>query len=113
MLGDRAFSFCLGLREVILEPGARLESIGSNCFFCCKLAEIVIPKSVHRIKNNAFASCKRLSSLRLEDGSQLSSIGAGAFYDTKLTPESVKYPETLKTDGREYRYPFKLDEDES
>ena len=79
-----------------------MESIGDNCFYYCKLREIVIPRSVHSIGDHAFDGCPWLSSLRFEEGSQISNIGRGAFYSTQLTPNNVKYPDTFKSDGREY-----------
>ena len=45
-LGEEAFGGCEGLREVVFEPGSRLERLGESCFEECGLLEIVVPRSV-------------------------------------------------------------------
>ena len=55
-LGDRAFSYCIGVTEIVLPEG--LESIGWFAFSgCVDLAEITIPASVTTISYGAFENC--------------------------------------------------------
>ena len=49
-----AFCGCEKLREVVFEPGSRLERIEDCCFLMCGLKKIIIPKSVKYIGDNAF-----------------------------------------------------------
>ena len=74
-----AFFNCKKLREVVFEPGSRLETIGEYCFSCCGLEDMVIPKSVWEIGSKAFSCCSNLCSLIFEKGSQLVCVGKDAF----------------------------------
>ena len=86
------------------EPDSRLERIGNTCFESCGLVEMVIPRSVRSIEYLAFCNCQDFRSLRFEEGSQISSVGVRAFYGTQLTPENVRYPDTFRSDGREFEW---------
>ena len=99
VLGSYAFVGCERLREVVFEPGSRLESIEKGCFQNCGLERIVVPRSVRSIGKEAFSGCRRLSSVRFEDGSRLSEVGSWAFYGTALGPENVEYPSTFGNSG--------------
>ena len=68
------------------------------------LAEIIIPRSVRSIEYLAFCNCQDLRSFRFEDGSQIDKVGAGAYYNTLLTPENMWYPNTFRSDGREFEW---------
>ena len=119
VLGDRAFSECRCLREVIFEPGSKLERIEACCFDrcnltkivlpesvqyigefcfsdCLNLREVVIPRSVRKIDGFTFSRCRQLSSLVFEEGSQLTHIGHYAFDGTQLTPEQRRYPNSVR-----------------
>ena len=102
-LGEEAFGGCEGLREVVFEPGSRLERLGESCFEECGLLEIVVPRSVRVVGAYAFLGCLELSVLRFEDGSRIQSLGHGAFFNTKLRRRGVRYPPALKTNGSEYK----------
>ena len=101
-IGEFSFYSCYQLCEVVFEPGSHLESVTDSCFFSCGLREIVVPRSVRAIGDGTFYGCRQLSSLRFEEGSQISSIGKGAFGATRLRAENVIYPDTFKSDGREW-----------
>ena len=101
-LGWELFKDCARLREVVFEPDSRLKRIAFRCFENCGITEIVIPKSVRFIGQRAFAGCQNLSSLRFEEGSRISRIDVNAFQGTQLTPRSVKYPKTFRSDREEW-----------
>ena len=84
------------MREVVFEANSHLEFIGKSCFSSSRISEIAIPSSVVEIGNKAFYGCRNLSTLSFENGSQLSHVGELAFGETGLTPENVRYPDTLK-----------------
>lgn len=96
VLRERAFILCEFLREVVFEPGSRLETIGADCFSECGLVKVVIPRSVREIGSGAFSNCHNLSSLVFEEGSQLARVGRQAFARTRLTPEQLKYPNAVR-----------------
>ena len=96
VLEQCAFGECERLREVVFEPGSRLEFIGKECFHDNGLQKIVIPKSVREIGEMAFRNCRDLSSLSFEKGSALKEVGAHVFSGTQLRQDNVVYPKTLR-----------------
>ena len=95
-LGCFAFCQCKLLRKVVFEPGSRLEFIRRSCFAESGLRKVIIPASVRVIDSFAFYSCQELSALSFEEGSRLSKVDFQAFHGTRLRPENVHYPDTLK-----------------
>ena len=75
VLRERAFILCEFLREVVFEPGSRLETIGNGCFYSCAIREITVPRSVRSIGDVAFGYSNNLHSLTFEEGSQLTHVG--------------------------------------
>ncbi|WP_044329502.1 leucine-rich repeat domain-containing protein, partial [Metamycoplasma hominis] len=57
-IGERAFSGCENLKEVILNKG--LEKIGARAFYDTKIEFITIPGSVKEIGESAFFGCWNL-----------------------------------------------------
>ena len=49
-LGVNAFRGCMELRELVFEPGTRLERICNSCFCCCGFKKLVSPRSVRVIE---------------------------------------------------------------
>ena len=98
-LGDRAFRGCYRLREVLFEPGSRLETIGSYCFGSCSIEQMVIPRSVRDIGELAFSGCKYLRSLVFEDGCQLEHVGRNVLLHTPLEDEYGLFPRAKRADG--------------
>ena len=94
-LGDSSFYGCAGLREVLFEPGSRLQRIGSRCFRRCGLTKVAIPGSVQDIGEKAFAGCRGLSSLSFEADSRLSHVGSHAFQNTQLKSGELRYPNAV------------------
>ena len=90
-LGESAFSGCARLRVLVLPGGLR--KIGSQCFARCGLEQIKIPKSVQEICRRAFYGCKCLAELELESESALNLVGSEAFAGTRLSADSVAFPE--------------------
>ena len=87
-LGEEAFGGCEGLREVVFEPGSRLERLGESCFEERGLLEIVVPRSVRVVGAYAFLGCLELRALRFEAGSRIRSLRHGAFFGTRLRAEA-------------------------
>ena len=72
--------------------------ICEEAFYECKnMTQVIFDynSTVREIRSRVFWACHYLSSLRFEDGSRLSRVGHWASSGTKLTPENVKYPDTL------------------
>ena len=91
-----AFAGCRRLRRITFQTGVRLERIGRACFADCKIWSVVVPSSVRSIGEFAFFLCTRLCMLDFQSGSQLHHVGRHAFSLTRLCPENVQYPVTLK-----------------
>ena len=65
-IGDGAFSFCTGLKEIVIPEG--VTSIGVLAFWKCEgLKEMVIPKGVTSIGHSAFIRCSQLSHIIVPD----------------------------------------------
>ena len=77
-IGDRAFSYCIGLTSVSI-PNS-VTSIGYRAFEdCVGLTSLIIPNSVIYISDNAFEKCSSLTSITIP--SSVISIGTGIFED--------------------------------
>ena len=77
VIGDFAFSGCVGLASVTLPEGVTV--IGESAFsFCERLASMTLPEGVTAIGENAFLACDSLSSVTIPDG--VTSIGNRAFF---------------------------------
>ena len=100
-LGDHAFSSCVKLREVVFEPGSRLETIGSYCFAHCDIEQVTIPRSVRDIGNLAFSGCKNFRSLTFEDRSMLEHVGEDVLLRTPLAEDKGLFPSTEHADDDE------------
>ena len=67
---ERAFAVCKNLKEVVIEEGSKLKTIGDS----------------------AFLNCSNLTRITFPEG--LEKIGRGAFQKTKL--EGVEFPTSLR-----------------
>lgn len=74
-LGHYTFCGCHRLREIIFEPGSRLESIGYGCFAECALEGITIPSSVTSISEYAFYNSGSSFVPVLDNGSPVPQAG--------------------------------------
>ena len=74
---DDAFRGWTNLREVVFEPGSRLEIVGAYAFADTALESFTAPMSLRRIDIGAFANCKNLREAMLNEG--LRYIGDSAF----------------------------------
>ncbi len=82
-IGDRAFSWCEGLKKVVIPAG--VTSIGESAFENCTALEAVsIPEGVTQFGNYAFYDCTSLTDINIPES--LISIGNYAFENcVKLT----------------------------
>ncbi len=104
---EGVFGLCTSLASVIIPD--TITSIGDYAFSGCQnLESITLPDSVKKIGSGAFMGCKKLKHVHLGGG--LEHIGglygvsdnvyAGAFEKCKSI-ESITFPDTLKTIGKE------------
>ena len=90
------FSWCRNLKEVVLEEGSRLKTVGDYAFFQCNdLSKINLPGGVTSIGNAALSGCLSLRNILLPDG--LESIGAKCFACSGL--EEIVFPASVKEIG--------------
>ena len=76
VVGEAAFAFCDGLKELRLGRGVKKIEIGAF-WGCSSLKSVVIPGSVEVVGYGAFAECDGLNELRLGRG--IKKIERGAF----------------------------------
>ena len=119
-IGDRAFSGCSGLIEIVIPDG--VISIGGSAFYDCSgltkiaipdgmtsiedavffgcsgLTEIVIPDSVTNIGRSAFVECSGLTEIAIPDG--LLSIEKSVFYACSGLTE-IAIPDSVISIGDE------------
>ena len=75
-IGERAFSYCSGLKSIDIPDG--VTSVSEGAFSSCTgLTSIDIPDRVTEIGNYAFVGCKSLTSINIPDG--VTSMGDGVF----------------------------------
>ena len=98
VLGARAFQGCRRLRELVFEPGSRLEYVNERCFEGCALREVLFPRSLRVIDAMAFLDCRELAAVCFEEGSQLGVAGFNAFHGTRLA-RGGRFPEILVRNG--------------
>jgi hypothetical protein len=93
MIGDRCFSKCKSVNEVVFEEGSRLQSIGARAFYDCGIKSIAIPSGVEVIGKQCFDSSK-LCSMSFGKDSRLKLIENQAFWSALIgkivIPSSVE-----------------------
>lgn len=90
-IGDRAFSECKALTEVML--GAGIREIGAYAFSHCEsLPAVYLPDSVTKIGEYAFSYCSSLKEFVVPSGVQVISRGMLAYCTTL---ESIVIPEGI------------------
>ena len=117
---EDAFKDCTNLREVIVEEGSALRTVGKSVFCNCKnlenitlpeglerieyqcfqnsgLSGVVIPNSVTTLESSAFQDCKSLSSVTFQEGSRLQSVASYCFSGSGL--EEFVAPLSLRKIG--------------
>ena len=116
-IGERAFTFCFGLKSIkiantITSIGAdafgacsnlssikipnSVTSIGTEAFvYCSRLANVNIPNGVTRIEDNTFGACA-ITSIKIPNG--VTSIGQQAFGGCGLL-ENVEIPDSVTSIG--------------
>ncbi len=94
-IGDRAFSKCSSLKEVIIPDS--VTSIGLGAFSeCSSLKKVVIPGSVTTIGDKAFRGCRSLEEVVIPDS--VTSIGDYAFSECSSL-KKVVIPGSVTTIG--------------
>ena len=76
-IADDAFRDWANLREIVFEPGSRLETVGAYAFADITLENFTAPMSLRRIDAGAFVNCRNLREAMLNEGLQY--IGDSAF----------------------------------
>lgn len=79
-IGESAFSNCESL-SIFPFVSSRIEQIGENAFFRCKITEISLPESVVSIGYRAFSRMP-LKTIKLSSSSI--DMGDGVFYDSQI-----------------------------
>ena len=74
---EDAFRNWTSLREIVFEPGSRLETVGTYAFADTALESFTAPMSLQRIDAGAFVNCRNLREAMLNEGLQY--IGDSAF----------------------------------
>ena len=67
-IGEKAFSECNYLTEIVFTGESQLEWIGPMAFYSTGIARFVAPKSLRVIREQAFACCKSLTEVELNEG---------------------------------------------
>ena len=82
-IGNKAFSFCFNLKEVIFLPGSKCKTLLSSCFMFCKnLKKINLPSSIENIEDRCFAFNFKLEEINLPPS--IKSIKKQAFVGSGL-----------------------------
>lgn len=84
-LAERAFWKCTKLVRVKLNSG--LQTIGSQCFSWCRIAQLFVPNSVARIEAGAFSDCRALRSVTFQPG------GSAVVDDSAFSGTGVEHAE--------------------
>ncbi len=84
-LGDRAFALT-PLNSI--EWGKKLEVIEPYTFYCCDFPTLLIPESVHNIKQYAFSNCKSLKEVTIAKCSDIW-LEENVFFDTSVQTVSI------------------------
>lgn len=85
-LGDRAFEYCVNLKNVTFENG--LKSIGYRTFYSCSSLEAIsLPDSLISIGNSAFFGCSNLKNLVISDS--IKKIGTTPFEGCPINEASI------------------------
>ena len=94
IIDQRAFEFCLNLRQVVFKGNA-LESIENGAFFLCRrLENFFMPNSVTRTGKEILLGCRKLKQVRLSNN--MRRIEAGLLARCKSLT-SVKIPPNVET----------------
>ena len=90
-IGDTAFIYCRGLREIVIPEG--IENIGSWAFCECTNAEnVTLPQSLKKVSDYAFYSCTALKSVTIPAGVEQIGWDSFGYY----TPENAQYASESK-----------------
>lgn len=102
VIGEGAFSYCLGLRSVNIPDG--VSEIAENTFFNCSyLEKIEIPGSVRTIGSKAFLRCRALKTAVIPEG--VTEIVRNAFHECSSL-KTIELPRSLISVKRSAAYNF-------
>lgn len=93
-IGERAFSGCIGLKEIILPQS--LTEIGEYAFNKTALASITLPQSIDKVGNGWFSDCKYLETVNF-DG-KIKEIGNSAFIGC-ISLKNIEIPSSVVNIG--------------
>lgn len=96
-IGERAFSNCSFLSEVVFAEDGALESVAQGAFqSCIALTSVALPDTVTSLGPSAFAYCRGLEEISLSDS--LIRIDSGAFLGC-IALKQITIPESVRTIG--------------
>ena len=123
-IGDKAFSWCTSLEEVVpaeeniltsigveafrsctkLENldfiGKKCETINTGAFYeCLMVKEVTLPASIQKIEKYAFCGCRGIETVIFEDGIQLTQLEDWVFNGCESI-KNITLPEGLKKIGK-------------
>lgn len=81
-----------------------VKKIRNSAFYCHNLENINIPEGVVQIRSHAFWACEHLSNISLPSSLQI--IDASAFYTTKI--KNVSLPHNCKYQGVRHGFPHEM-----
>lgn len=115
----------VGLNEVRVLPGSRLEMVGDGTFAGTEIREFVAPPSLREVGHAAFLNCKNLTYVNFGQATKIgdvclwgtsvrqtqANIWKSASYKAACqTPDKLVLPEGLRTVGRHWLYGSKVQE---
>lgn len=94
------FSYLDDNHKIIIGKSDPKNSIFDVLVFACRdIQTVIIPSFIKHICPSAFYQCQQFKKIQFEDKSQLETIGKSCFKLTRF--EEIKFPQTLKTIGRD------------
>lgn len=112
VIGEKAFSDCVKLKNIVFEEVPSVHTFKSNCFQRCAFENFTFPTSIKLIETNAFNECKALKTMTFPKGiSGLHIIGGnaeGGAFSNCVNITDIYIETTDKIDCDVNTYPWKV-----
>ena len=79
-IGEEAFAYCIGLRQVVFDPDSTVTEIQRKAFWGAGLESFAAPPSLRKIGAQAFGECRELKTFELNEG--IRELGQLCLWDT-------------------------------